>query len=128
MLGTLFSFGAAPTLLLAGIPTSLDELQVAPFKKKMPYSAYHLDRAEKIAKRAKCKLPTDDSGMISARIDAAVNFDGEGSVENVVPVSIDCPELEEFVISYFKRYGKKNGPITSNGKWYRTALFFRWSS
>ena len=128
MLSTFLISGAAPVLILAGVPSSLNTLEVAPFQKKMPYTTRLIDTAERIAKRARCTLPTDETGMVDARIDAAVTFDGEGSVANVVPVSVNCPELEEFVVTYFKKYGKRNGPVSSDSKWYRTALFFRWSS
>ena len=108
-------------------PETLDGLQIIQFRKMPRFLPRDELKAERIAREAQCKYPKDGYQWINARIEVALSFTKDGSVKDVVPLASGCPELEKFVIDHFKKNGKKVAPsYAANGKWYRSAMTFRW--
>ena len=102
-------------------------LELARFKKKLPLSQRVEARAERIAKKAGCKLPSD-IGWVHARVDVALEVSPEGRLTKVVPVETGCQPLEAYVIKYMLDNAGHDGAVIRNGnkKWYRQAITFRW--
>ncbi len=102
-------------------------LELAQFEKKLPILERHERQAERIAKKAACKLPSD-IGWVHARVDVALQVSPEGRVIRVVPVETGCRQLETYVINHLTKYAGHDGAVKRNGdkKWYRQAITFRW--
>ncbi|MEP3915922.1 MAG: hypothetical protein ABJM34_11460 [Parasphingorhabdus sp.] len=126
-------------MVLSGAAASADDIEIkelssdfynlelATFKKKLPIRDRHERHAERVAKQANCKLPTD-IGWVHARVDVALEVSSDGRVTKVVPVDTGCRELEAYVIAHLTKYAGHNGAVKRTGdqKWYRQAITFRW--
>ncbi len=126
-------------IALSGVAASADDIEIkelsadfynlelAQFEKKLPILERHERQAERIAKKADCKLPTD-IGWVHARVDVALEVSPEGKVTKVVPVETGCRQLESYVIAHLTKYAGHDGAVKRTGdqKWYRQAITFRW--
>ncbi|MEJ6595350.1 hypothetical protein [Parasphingorhabdus sp.] len=127
------------TILLSGALASADDveikelsadfynLELARFEKKLPVLERHERQAERIAKKAGCKLPTD-IGWVHARVDVALEVSPAGRVKKVIPIDTGCRQLEAYVIAHLTKYAGHDGAVKRSGdqKWYRQAITFRW--
>ena len=102
-------------------------LELAKFEKKLPILQRHERQAERIAKKAACKLPSD-IGWVHARVDFALEVSPAGQVTKVVPVETGCRPLEAFVIQHMTKYAGHDGAVQRTGDqtWYRQSITFRW--
>ena len=118
---------AAADVNIKELSADFYNLELAQFEKKLPILERHERQAERISKKADCKLPAD-VGWVHARVDVALQVSPEGRVTRVVPVETGCPELEKYVIDHLTKYAGRDGAVVRNGdkKWYRQALTFRW--
>ena len=103
------------------------DLELAQFEKRLPILERHERQAERIAKKADCKLPSD-IGWVHARVDVALEVSPEGRVTKVVPVETGCRPLESYVIALLTKYAGHDGAVKRTGDqtWYRQAITFRW--
>ena len=103
------------------------DLELAQFEKRLPILERHERQAERIAKKADCKLPSD-IGWVHARVDVALEVSPEGRVTKVVPVETGCRPLESDVIAHLTKYAGHDGAVKRTGDqtWYRQAITFRW--
>ena len=103
------------------------DLELAQFEKRLPILERHERQAERIAKKADCKLPSD-IGWVHARVDVALEVSPEGRVTKVVPVETGCRPLESYVIAHLTKYAGHDGAVKRTGDqtWYRQAITFRW--
>ena len=103
------------------------DLELAQFEKRLPILERHERQAERIAKKADCKLPSD-IGWVHARVDVALEVSPEGRVTKVVPVETGCRPLESYVIAHLTKYAGHDGAVKRTGDqtWYRKAITFRW--
>lgn len=111
---------------LPAVPRDISDLETARFSKPIHYAARHELAAERIAKKAKCKLPTAER-WVHARIEAAILVAPDGELVRIVPVESNCRELEIYMVNHLSKYGSKAGPVSANGKmaWFKTAMHFR---
>ncbi|MEP2987580.1 MAG: hypothetical protein ABJN65_16050 [Parasphingorhabdus sp.] len=109
-------------------PTDIASLDLAKFRKPVKYADRHSIQAEKAARKDNCSLPIDEFQWIHARIEAAIYVSAMGDIEKVMPISVGCQALEEFMGQHLVKFAKNIAPIPPNGKakWYRTAMHFRW--
>ncbi|WP_417619782.1 hypothetical protein [Parasphingorhabdus sp.] len=121
------AFASADDIEIKSLSADFYNLELAQFEKKLPVLERHERQAERIAKKAACKLPTD-IGWVHARVDFALQVSPEGRVTRVVPVETGCRPLETYVIKHLTKYAGHDGAVKRNGdkKWYRQALTFRW--
>ncbi len=131
MIDLLFAMALATTSAenvqdLPAVPTDISSLETAKFSKQIYYAVRHELAAERIAKKAKCKLPTAEK-WVHARIEAAILVTPDGELAKIVPVESACRELEVYMVNHLSKYGSKAGPISAEGKtaWYKTAMHFR---
>lgn len=131
MIDLLFAMALATTSAenlqdLPAVPTDISALETAQFNKPIYYAARHELAAERVAKKAKCKLPTAEN-WVHARIEAAILVTPSGELVKIVPVESACPELETYMVNHLNKYGSKAGPVSADGKtaWYKTAMHFR---
>ena len=103
------------------------DLELAQFEKRLPILERHERQAERIAKKADCKLPSD-IGWVHARVDVALEVSPEGRVTKIVPVETGCRPLESYVIAHLTKYAGHDGAVKRTGDqtWYRQAITFRW--
>ena len=103
------------------------DLELAQFEKRLPILERHERQAERIAKKADCKLPSD-IGWVHARVDVALEVSPEGRVTKVVPVETGCRPLESYVIAHLTKYAGHDGAVKRTGDQtgYRQAITFRW--
>ena len=103
------------------------DLELAQFEKRLPILERHERQAERIAKKADCKLPSD-IGWVHARVDVALEVSPEGRVTKVVPVETGCRPLESYVIAHLTKYAGHDGAVKRTGDqtWYRQAITIRW--
>ncbi len=121
------ALAAAATSPVQNVPTSLDDLELVQFRKKLPFRDRHERQGERIAKKANCKFSRDAYQWVQVRVEAAISFNADGSVKKVVPQKMGCTALEDYAVAHYKKYGKRGyGPVSSSGKWFRTAMNFRW--
>ena len=109
-------------------PTDIKSLELAKFRKPVKYADRHSIQAEKAARKDNCSLPIDEFQWIHAKIEAAIYVSAMGKIEKVMPISVGCQALEEFMGQHLAKFAKNIAPIPPNGKakWYRTAMHFRW--
>lgn len=121
------AFSAADDIEITKLSEDFYNLELARFEKKLPVRERHERTAERIAKKADCKLPTD-IGWVHARVDVALEVSSTGRVTRVVPVDTGCRQLETYVIEHLTKYAGRDGAVVRNGdkKWYRQAITFRW--
>lgn len=102
-------------------------LELAQFEKRLPVLERHEKQAERIAKKAACKLPSD-IGWVHARVDFALQVSPAGQVTKVVPVETGCRALESFVVQHMTKYAGHDGAVKRSGDqaWYRQSITFRW--
>ena len=102
-------------------------LELAQFEKKLPILERHERQAERIAKKADCKLPSD-IGWVHARVDFALQVSPAGQVTKVVPVETGCRPLESYVVEHMTKYAGHDGAVIRTGDhaWYRQSITFRW--
>ncbi|WP_417611601.1 hypothetical protein [Parasphingorhabdus sp.] len=118
---------AADNIEIKELSADFYNLELAEFTKKLPVLERHERQAERIAKKANCKLNTD-IGWVHARVDMALAVSPEGRVTKVVPVETGCRPLETYVIAHLTKYAGHDGAVKRTGdqKWYRQAITFRW--
>ena len=119
---------AADDIEIKELSSDFYNLELAQFKKKLPVLERHERQAERIAKKADCRLPTD-IGWVHARVDVALQVSPEGKITKVVPVETGCRPLEAYVIAHLTKYAGHDGAVRRTGdqKWYRQAITFRWA-
>jgi len=119
---------AADDIEIKELSSDFYNLELAQFEKKLPVLERHERQAERIAKKADCKLPTD-IGWVHARVDVALEVSPDGRVTKVVPVETGCRPLEAYVIAHLTKYAGHDGAVRRTGdqKWYRQAITFRWA-
>ncbi len=121
------AFASADDVEIKELSADFYNLELAQFEKKLPILERHERQAERIAKKAACKLPSD-IGWVHARVDVALQVSPEGRVTRVVPVETGCRQLETYVVNHLTKYAGHDGAVKRNGdkKWYRQAITFRW--
>lgn len=121
------ALAAADDIEIKALSADFYNLELAQFEKKLPVLERHERQAERIAKKADCKLPTD-IGWVHARVDVALEVTPDGRVTKVVPVETGCRPLEDYVIAHLTKYAGHDGAVKRTGdqKWYRQAITFRW--
>lgn len=121
------AFAAAEDIEIKELSADFYNLELAQFTKKLPVLERHERQAERIAKKADCKLTTD-IGWVHARVDVALAVSPEGRVTKVVPVETGCRPLETYVIEHMTKHAGHDGAVKRTGdqKWYRQAITFRW--
>ncbi|VAV96167.1 hypothetical protein MNBD_ALPHA04-664 [hydrothermal vent metagenome] len=109
------------------VPTNIEDLETAQFRKPIYYAQRHGMAAERLAKKANCKMPSAEQ-WVHARIEAAILVSPRGRLLKVVPVESGCRPLEDYTVKHLSKYASKIAPIPPGGKskWYRTAMYFRW--
>ncbi|GAA0478099.1 hypothetical protein GCM10009096_20010 [Parasphingorhabdus litoris] len=132
MIDLLFAMAIAGTAtqdadIATAMPANYAVLETARFTKPIHYAERHELAAERLAKKAKCNLPTAQQ-WVHARIEAAILVTPDGKLAKVVPVESGCRELEVYMVNHLNKYASKAGPISSSSKntWYKTAMHFRW--
>ncbi|WP_417621087.1 hypothetical protein [Parasphingorhabdus sp.] len=118
---------SAEDIEIKSLSADFYNLELAQFEKKLPVLERHEKQAERIAKKADCKLTTD-IGWVHARVDVALEVSPTGKVTKVVPVDTGCRPLEAYVIAHLTKYAGHDGAVKRTGdqKWYRQAITFRW--
>ena len=121
------ALAAADDIEIKELSADFYNLELAQFEKKLPVLERHEREAERIAKKADCKLPSD-IGWVHARVDVALAVSPEGRVIKVVPVETGCRPLESYVVAHLTKYAGHDGAVKRTGdqKWYRQAITFRW--
>ncbi len=109
-------------------PADIASLDLAKFRKPVKFADRHNIVAEKAARKDNCSLPIDNYQWVHAKIEAAIYVSAEGEIERVLPVSVGCKALEEYMGQHLIKFAKNIAPIPPRGKpkWYRTAIHFRW--
>ena len=118
---------AADDIEIKELSADFYNLELAQFEKKLPVLERHERQAERIAKKAECKLTTD-IGWVHARVDFALEVSPQGRVTKVVPVDTGCRPLETYVVQHMTKYAGHDGAVKRSGdqKWYRQSITFRW--
>ena len=113
--------------LATAMPSNFSKLEMAKFRKQMPFNERHEREAERIARSANCALPVV-SRWVFAKMHAAMLVSENGEILKIIPVENGCPELEQYTVNHIAKYGSDIAPIPTNGepKWYRTTMNFRW--
>ena len=113
--------------VIAELSKDFYSLELAEFTKRIPFRDRHERQAERIAKKANCKLQSE-VGWIHKRVDFALEVSDSGKITRVIPFDTGCPELENYVISHITQYAGKDGAVdhSGQGKWYRQSMTFRW--
>ena len=121
------TFASADDIEIKQLSADFYDLELAQFEKRLPILERHERQAERIAKKADCKLPSD-IGWVHARVDVALEVSPEGRVTKVVPVETGCRPLESYVIAHLTKYAGHDGAVKRTGDqtWYRQAITFRW--
>lgn len=113
--------------VIAELSKDFYSLELAEFTKSVPFRDRHERQAERIAKKANCKLHSE-VGWIHKRVDFALEVSDSGKINRIIPFDTGCPELENYVISHIQEYAGKDGAVDHRGqnKWYRQSMTFRW--
>ena len=121
------AFASADDIEIKSLSADFYNLELAQFEKKLPVLERHERQAERIAKKAECKLTTD-IGWVHARVDFALEVSPQGRVTKVVPVDTGCRPLESYVVQHMTKYAGHDGAVKRSGdqKWYRQSITFRW--
>lgn len=121
------SFAASNDVEIKELSADFYNLELAQFTKKLPVLERHERQAERLAKKADCKLTTD-IGWVHARVDFALEVSPQGRVTKVVPVETGCRPLETYVIQHLTKFAGHDGAVKRSGDqiWYRQAITFRW--
>lgn len=121
------ALASADDIEIKSLSADFYNLELAQFEKKLPVLERHERQAERIAKKADCKLTTD-IGWVHARVDFALEVSPQGRVTKVVPVDTGCRPLETFVVQHMTHYAGHDGAVKRSGdqKWYRQSITFRW--
>lgn len=126
---TLLTGSAAPAadLEIKQVSSDFWNLEIAEFNKKIPFRERHERQAERLAKKAGCNL-IGEIGWVHMRVDVALEVAGDGRVARVVPVATRCKAIENYVVSHFIENAGSPGAVkrTSDAKWYRQSMTFRW--
>ena len=97
------SFAASNDVEIKELSADFYNLELAQFTKKLPVLERHERQAERLAKKADCKLTTD-IGWVHARVDFALEVSPQGRVTKVVPVETGCRPLETYVIQHLTKF------------------------
>ena len=121
------AFASSDDIEIKSLSADFYNLELAQFEKKLPVLERHERQAERIAKKAECKLTTD-IGWVHARVDFALEVSPQGRVTKVVPVDTGCRPLESYVVQHMTKYAGHDGAVKRSGdqKWYRQSITFRW--
>ena len=121
------AFASSDDIEIKSLSADFYNLELAQFEKKLPVLERHERQAERIAKKAECKLTTD-IGWVHARVDFALEVSPQGRVTKVVPVDTGCRPLETYVVQHMTKYAGHDGAVKRSGdqKWYRQSITFRW--
>lgn len=113
--------------VIAELSKDFYSLELAEFTKRIPFRDRHERQAERIAKKANCKLYSE-VGWIHKRVDFALEVSNSGKIKRIIPFDTGCPELENYVINHIKEYAGNDGAVdhAGRGKWYRQSMTFRW--
>ncbi len=113
--------------MIAELSKDFYSLELAEFKKAIPFRDRHERAAERVAKKANCKLHSE-IGWVHARVDFALQVNNQGKITKIIPVDTGCRELEKFVIAHMDEYAGQPGAVLrpGDGKWYRQSMTFRW--
>ena len=121
------AFASSDDIEIKSLSADFYNLELAQFEKKLHVLERHERQAERIAKKAECKLTTD-IGWVHARVDFALEVSPQGRVTKVVPVDTGCRPLETYVVQHMTKYAGHDGAVKRSGdqKWYRQSITFRW--